>query len=79
MNLSKGAVLRVAGPSVVEVGRGEVWITRYGDSADYFVAAGQSFLLEGTDDAVISATKDASLVVTPAGRPAFWWEALARA
>lgn len=64
MELRKGGVMRVEGGrgARVEVESGEVWLTQHRDPADYFIRAGESFIV-AAGNAVISAFKDSRLKV----------------
>jgi quercetin dioxygenase-like cupin family protein len=61
-------VWRAARPLVVEVEHGVLWLTIEGDAEDYWLDAGQSFLLPAGAKAWIGAGRgDVRLTVTSAG------------
>jgi hypothetical protein len=66
IELPRGGTLRIADGQahVVDVFQGQVWITQDGDSRDVFLAAGQSFTVDGPGLALLHAFEDSRLLVT---------------
>jgi len=68
LRLKRNGTLRIekAAGIVVEVSKGEVWLTQEHDPRDYFLRAGDWLRIDRPDTVVISATgDDAWLAVSP--------------
>ena len=77
LTLQHNRPLRIAGATRIECVTGTVWLTRTGGAGDVFLHAGDGYVLQESEEALVEALGQAQIRLQRA--PAPWRRMLARA